>query len=54
VQLSGIPPEWVIVLGAPIFAIGVAAFVLMTKYIRFVGRAIRKTLPRAGNELARA
>jgi uncharacterized membrane protein len=46
VQLSGIPPEWVIVLGLPIFAIGVAAFVLLTKYTRFVGRAMRKRLPR--------
>jgi uncharacterized membrane protein len=46
VQLSGIPPEWVAVLGAPIFAIGVTAFILMMKYIRFVGRAMRKTLPR--------
>ena len=45
VQLSGIPPEGVIVLAVPIFAIGVAAFVLMMKYIRFAGRAMRRTLP---------
>jgi uncharacterized membrane protein len=46
VQLSGVPPEWVIVLAVPFFLIGVAALVLLTKYIRFVGRAMRKTLPR--------
>jgi uncharacterized membrane protein len=45
VQLSGIPPEWVIVLAVPFFLIGVAALVLLTKYIRFVGRAMRKRLP---------
>lgn len=46
VQLSGIPPEWVIVLGAPLCVIGVGALVLLRSYIRFVGRAMRKTLPR--------
>lgn len=46
VQLSGIPSEWVIVLAAPLFVIGVAALVLLTKYVRFVGRAMRKRLPR--------
>jgi len=45
VQLSGIPPEWVIVLAAPLFVIGVAAIVLMTKYVRFVGRAMKKRSP---------
>ena len=54
VQLSGLPPEWVIVLDAPLCVIGVGALVLLRKYIRFVGRAMRKTLPRSGNELARA
>jgi uncharacterized membrane protein len=45
VELNGVPPEWVITLAAPFFAIGVVALVLLTKYIRFVGRAMRKTLP---------
>jgi hypothetical protein len=36
----------VIVVAVPFFFIGVAALVLLTKYIRFVGRAMRKTLPR--------
>ena len=45
VQLSGIPPEWVIVLAVPFFLIGVAALALLTKYIRFVGRAMRRTVP---------
>jgi uncharacterized membrane protein len=45
VQLSGVPPEWVIVLAVPFFVIGVAALALLTKYIRFVGRAMRKRLP---------
>jgi uncharacterized membrane protein len=46
VQLSGLPPEWVTVLGVPLAVIGVGALVLLRKYIRFVGRAMRKTLPR--------
>jgi uncharacterized membrane protein len=45
VQLSGIPPEWVIVLAVPFAAIGVGALVLLRKYIRFVGRTMRKRLP---------
>jgi hypothetical protein len=46
VQLSGVPPEWVVVLGLPVLAIGVGALVLLRSYLRFVGRAIKKTLLR--------
>ena len=54
VELNGVPPGWVVASGPLMIVIGLAAFVLLRSYIRFVGRAMRKTLPRAGNELARA
>jgi hypothetical protein len=46
VQLSGIPPAWVIAMGPPLTAIGLVAMVLLRTYIRFVARTMRKTLPR--------
>jgi uncharacterized membrane protein len=46
VQLSGIPPEWVIVLGVPFAAVGVAALVGLRSYIRFVAKTMRRVLPR--------
>ena len=45
VQLSGVPPGWVIVLALPIFAVGIASLVLLRRYIGFVGRAMKKILP---------
>lgn len=42
VQLSGVPPGWVVVLALPFFAVGVVALVLLRRYIRFVGRAMRR------------
>ena len=46
VQLSGIPPAWVIVMGPPLIAIGVVALMLLRTYVRFAARTMRKTLPR--------
>lgn len=42
VQLSGVPPGWVVVLALPFFAVGIVALVLLRRYIRFVGRAMRR------------
>lgn len=54
VELNGVPPGWVVASGPLMIVIGLAAFVLLRSYIRLVGRAMRKRLPRAGNQLARA
>jgi uncharacterized membrane protein len=46
VELNGVPPGWVVVSGPLMILVGLAAFVLLRSYIRFVGRAMRRTLPR--------
>lgn len=42
VQLSGVPPGWVIVLALPVFAVGIVALALLRRYMRFVGQAIAR------------